>query len=340
MTGCKNAPSEYLRQIPKDQRRGKDGRVLVFGTTDDGRTLVCLAPENSPLARELLEKFSDLQPTGLFLELTLPVGSDQNRTTVLTALRRIHEGGFHASCRRNNQGVLIPYQATNGGGYTLEALLGITPNGKSEPDYMGWEIKGHSSNRVTLMTPEPNGGFYGERGVKEFVERYGHDVSDGSMYFTGTHKVGVRCLATGMTLQVSGFDPENPKLFDVNGAVRLVDSDGNEAASWAFAQLLTHWNRKHAFAAYVHYTLQKIPIIAYRYDSPVLMGEHTDFGKFLYALCTGCIVFDPGSKVTHARTAQSRVKARSQFRINTNKLGLLYQTLTAECISGFLNAPV
>lgn len=182
------------------------------------------------------------------------------------------------------------------------------------------------------MTPEPNGGFYGERGVKEFVERYGHDVSDGGMYFTGNHKVGVPCAATGMTLQVSGFDPAEPRSFDVSGAVRLVDSDGNEAASWAFAQLLTHWNRKHAFAAYVHYTSQKSPI-AYRYDTPVLMGEHTDFNKYLNALCSGVIVFDPGSKVTAAHTAQASVKARSQFRINTKDLGLLYQTLTAEHIT-------
>lgn len=329
LAGCKTAPSEHLRQTPKDQRHGSDGRVLVFGTTSDKRTLICLAPANSPLARELLEKFAVSPPAGLFLELTLPVGSAQNKANVLTALREIHAGGFHDSCRRNNQGVVIPYKATNGGGYTLEALLGITPNGKSEPDYLGWEIKGHSSSRVTLMTPEPTGGFYGERGAKEFVERYGHHVDDGGMYFTGGHKVGVQCVATGMTLEVSGFDPIVPKLLDVSGSVRLVDSAGNEAASWAFAQLLTHWNRKHAFAAYVHYTPQKVPL-AYRYDSPVLMGEHTDFHKYLKALCSGAIVFDPGSKVTHAGTTQSKVKARSQFRINTKDLGLLYQALTAE----------
>ncbi len=333
MTGCKTAPSEHLRQVPKEQRRGIDGRVLVFGTTGDRRTLACLAPANTALAQELLAKFGKSPPTGLFLELTLPVGSGRNKANVLAALRMIHAGGLHASCRRNNQGVLIPYQATNGGGYTLEALLGITPNGNSEPDYLGWEIKGHSSNRVTLMTPEPNGGFYGERGVREFVEHYGHEVNDGGMYFTGGHKVGVRCVATGMTLQVSGFDPAAQKLLDVGGAVRLVDAAGNEAASWAFAQLLTHWTRKHAFAAYVRYTAQKMPI-AYRYDTPVLMGEHTDFGKFLNALCSGAIVFDPGSKVTQARTTQSKVKARSQFRIKTKDLGLLYQVLTAESIAG------
>ncbi|MDO9235379.1 MAG: MvaI/BcnI family restriction endonuclease [Aquabacterium sp.] len=332
LNGCHTAPTEHLQKIPKEQRRGIDGRVLIFGTTSDKRTLVCLAPANSPLAAEILKKFSESLPNGLFLELTLAVDSDQNKENVLMALRRIHAAGFHESCRRNNKGELIPYKASNGGGYTLEALLGITPNGKSEPDYLGWEIKGHSSNRVTLMTPEPNGGFYGERGAKEFVERYGHEVKEGGMYFTGGHKIGKPCVKTGMTLQVSGFDPLNPSRFDVSGSVNLVDSEGNEAASWAFAQLLMHWNRKHAFAAYVRYTAQKIPI-AYRYDTPVLMGEHTNFNKYLNALCSGAIIFDPGTKVMNARTSKSTVKARSQFRINTKDLGLLYQKLTEEKIS-------
>jgi len=30
-------------------------------------------------------------------------------------------------------------RVSNRGGYTLEAELGITPNGYSEPDFMGWE---------------------------------------------------------------------------------------------------------------------------------------------------------------------------------------------------------
>ncbi len=331
LAGCKAAPSEHLQQVPRDRRRGSDGRFLVFGTTSDSRTLIHLAPADTPLAQELLGKFTASPPVGLFLELTLPIGSNQNKAKVLLALKEIHSGGFHLSCRRDNKGIVIPYKATNGGGYTLEALLGITPNGKSEPDYLGWEIKGHSTGRVTLMTPEPNGGFYGERGAKEFVERYGHHVEDGNMYFTGAHKFGVLCAATGMTLEVLGFDPKTNKLHDVDGSIRLVDAAGNEAASWAFAQLLTHWNRKHAYAAYVHYTLKEVPI-SYRYDSPVLMGEHTDFSKYLNAICSGAIIFDPGSKVTKLGAGNSRIKARSQFRIKTKDLGILYQTLTEEVI--------
>jgi hypothetical protein len=331
LSGCRIAPSEYLHQIPKDQRRGTDGRVLIFGTTKDRHTLAYLAPANSGLAQELLDKFFNTTHKNLFLELTLPVGSAQNKATVLAALSRIHKAGFHASCRRNKQGELVPYKANNGGGYTLEALLGITPNGKSEPDYLGWEIKSHSSNRITLMTPEPQGGFYGERGVKEFVERFGHEVADGHMYFTGGHSIGKICKSTGMTLDVRGFDQTKLQVSDVNGAVRLIDPLGNEAASWPFAQLMSHWNCKHTFAAYVKYTLQKTHL-AYRYESPVVMGEHTDFTKFLFALCTGVIIFDPGSKVSNARTSRSTVKARSQFRVNVKNLGLLYTKLSRESL--------
>ena len=63
------------------------------------------------------------------------------------------------------------------------------------------------------------------------------------------------------------------------------------------------------------------------------MGEQTDFTKYLNALCAGAIVFDPGSKVTKAKTAESKIKARSQFRINTRNLAMLYEKFKAESLS-------
>jgi len=332
LAGCKLAPAAHLMQIPKEKRRGYDGRVLVFGTTGDGRILAHLAPAGTAMANELLARFASSSPAGLFLELTLAIGSAQNKSLVLAKLRCIHVAGFHESCRLDKSGKLMQYKALNGGGYTLEALLGIVPNGYSEPDYLGWEIKAHSTNRVTLMTPEPNGGIYRDQGAKAFVERYGHAVDNGAKYFTGTHKVGVPCVATGMTMQVKGFDAQASKIVDVAGAVTLIDANGNLAASWAFAHLLTHWNKKHAFAAYVQYSSRKDPL-AYKYNSPVMMGEHTDFPRYLKALCGGLVVFDPGSKVTLAGTAKSKVKARSQFRVNVGNLDQLYQRLTVEDIS-------
>jgi MvaI/BcnI restriction endonuclease family len=331
LQGCKSAPSKYLQPIPIAERDQKDGRFLIFGTTADGKTLTHLAPEFSPLANEIAAKFLSVPPEGLFLELTVPIGSNQNKVLVMNALREIQLRGFHNSCRRNKHGEIIPYAATNGGGYTLEALLGITPNGDAEPDYLGWEIKSYSSSKITLMTPEPRGGFYGKQGAKAFVERFGHDSGGGSMYFTGLHKVGLVSEKTGLTMQVQGFDPLSPKKMDVSGSVVLIDSNGLEAASWSFTELLSHWNRKHAFAAYVPYTAQKVPA-AYKYNNPVLMCEHTDFLRYLNALCNGSIVFDPGSKVTDANTPNSKIKARSQFRINLANLNQMYEKLIPEML--------
>lgn len=64
---------------------------------------------------------------------------------------------------------------------------------------------------------------------------------------------------------------------------------------------------------------------AYRYLSPTLMGEGTDLNHYLAELCAGRVVFDPGSKVMHASTDQSSVKARSQFRMSVKHLTGLYQ---------------
>src|SRR3546814_14536668 len=80
-----------------------------------------------------------------------------------------------------------PYAARNGGGYTLEAELGITPNGYAEPDFMGWEIKQYGVRDfvsfrpkypVTLMTPEPTGGVYRTEGVAAFMRRFGYTDQD------------------------------------------------------------------------------------------------------------------------------------------------------------------
>jgi len=54
---------------------------------------------------------------------------------------------------------------------------------------------------------------------------------------------------------------------------------------------------------------------AYRYFSPALLVEGTDFNRYLAALSAGRVIFDPGSKVMNASTEKSTVKARSQFRM-------------------------
>lgn len=333
LRGCSHAPNEHLRPIPKESRlfnNGPDGRILFFGTTNNGETFAYLACAGSTLAKEFLR--NNVQ--GVYRQdsvfFVLPILGQDSRTILLGKLSEIREGGWQPSIRLNKAGVVVPYKARNGGGYTLEALLGIKPNGRSEPDFMGWEIKAYSGNRVTLMTPEPDGGMYGNHGVKAFIRKYGSPSGNDTLYFTGTHRVNNRNPKTGLTLAVRGFNPSRKVIEDVGGAVELLTDTGHCAAAWSFSNLMVSWNKKHAQAAYVPYESEKVAAPAYRYLSPALLGEGTDFNRYLSAMHTGLVIFDPGSKVMNASTAKSSVKARSQFRMSVQHLSELYQRFGPE----------
>lgn len=126
-------------------------------------------------------------------------------------------------------------------------------------------------------------------------------------------------------LAVRGFNPARNVIDDVGGAVELLTDAGHCAAAWSFGGFMIGWNKKHAQAAYVPYESEKEKAPAYRYLSPTLMGEGTDLTRYLAELCAGRVIFDPGSKVMHASTDQSSVKARSQFRMSVKHLTGLYQ---------------
>ena len=328
LRGCKLAPNEQLRPVPTNQRRfnnGLDGRVLFFGITNNGETLAYLAVANSKIACEFQHQLVQNAYSQQSVFYNLPILGRDTKAVLLEKLAEIRDFGWQPSIRLNKVGEIIPYKARNGGGYTLEALLGIIPNGRAEPDFMGWELKAFSGSRITLMTPEPDGGIYFERGVKSFVRQFGSATGDDTLYFTGTHRANVRNEKTGLTLNVRGFNPKRSMIDDVSGAVELLTDLGECAAAWSFADLMISWNKKHAQAAYVPYESEKVNEPAYRYFSPALLGVGTDFNRYLTSLSSGLIIFDPGSKVMNASTTKSSVKARSQFRIPLKQLANLYQ---------------
>ena len=328
LRGCKLAPNEQLRPVPANHRRfnnGLDGRVLFFGITNNGETLAYLAAADSQIAREFQCQHAQNAYVQQSVFFNLPLLGRDTKSILLEKLAEIRDFGWQPSIRLNRAGEIIPYKARNGGGYTLEALLGIIPNGRAEPDFMGWELKAFSGSKITLMTPEPDGGMYFEQGVKAFVRQFGSPTDNDTLYFTGTHRANFRNEKTGLTLSVRGFNPVRSMIEDVNGAVELLTDEGNCAAAWSFADLMISWNKKHAQAAYIPYKSEKVTEPAYQYSSPVLLGEGTDFNRYLTSLNSGLIIFDPGSKVMNASTAKSSVKARSQFRIPLKQLANLYQ---------------
>lgn len=330
LRGCELAPSKLMQPVPRHLRghnNATDGRVLFLGVSDDGTVYAYLAAADSAVSREFMaaQVRGDLSQAGVFWSV-----DSGSRAKLLAKLHDIHVAGWHDSMRLDGAGNTIAYVARNGAGYTLEALFGIRPNARAAPDFAGWEIKAFGSSRITLMTPEPDVGFYGAYGVEAFVRKYGYDAGGDVLYFTGLHRFGGVCDRTRQTLTIRGFDPVKGKITDVNGGIELSDDAGGVSAGWSFARLLEHWGRKHASAAYVPYSKRDGPPPQYWFRSPVLLGEGTEFSKFLLAMSDGSVVYDPGPKVERASTGRPRVKARSQFRMGVADLPRLYDKFNEE----------
>ena len=327
LRGCKNSPNQLLTSR-------EHGRILFLGVTRDESVIGFVAPAGSDLANEFISKYP-LPDTGVFSEIPLPVatGNRDARSGLLSELLRIHQLGWIDSKRLGGDGGILPCKSSNCGGYTLEAELGVIPNGRSEPDFLGFEVKQTAvpsferleSGIITLMTPEPTGGLYQDAGTKVFLRKYGYADKKGRenrINFGGNFKVGSRNETTGLTMHLLGYS--GGKIHDKNGVVALVADDGEIAASWNFQGMMEHWARKHAHAAYVPSMLRKAPIQQYRYSRTIRLASQPDFLLVLRALEKGVIYYDPGIKLENATAQRSRLKKRSQFRIKSKDLGEIY----------------
>ncbi|WP_217452057.1 MvaI/BcnI family restriction endonuclease [Mucilaginibacter humi] len=323
---CENAPSELMTQrLP--------GRLLFLAVAKDGETLGYVTHPESEIA-QAVNKLNLDNELGVFKIISL-VSQINYRELLLKELLRIHSLGWIDSKRLHKSGNLLPCLTSNCGGYTLEAELGISANGYSEPDYLGYEIKQFkaanfdriSNEVITLMTPEPTGGLY-TNGIDAFIRTYGYADKNGivdRLNFGGIHKMGVNQPLTGLTLELVGFDIESSKIKNVSGSISLIDSRGNEASSWSFASLIKHWNKKHNQACYIPSKSIKAPSQQYQYGNKVLLGEGTDFQLFLMQMALGNIYYDPGIKMELASSSKPAIKRRSQFRIKSGNLTHLYK---------------
>jgi hypothetical protein len=177
------------------------------------------------------------------------------------------------------------------------------------------------------MTPEPTDGIYKSNGTEAFLTKYGYVDKKGRedrINFGGVHKVGVRHASTNLEMQLIGFDKESGKIRNSNGRISLVDIDGVEAASWSFASMLLHWNRKHNQACYIPSLSDYVDERKYKYGRKIFLGTGTDFQLFLNQMAVGNIYYDPGIKMENISTIP-KIKRRSQFRIKSLYLKNLYK---------------
>lgn len=314
-----------------------EGRVLFFGVTKSKKILAYLAIPDSRIAKEIND-YPSVEITGVLNELTDKVRSKDatSKDILLQELKRIHLQNWIKSKRLNKHGGLMPYTAQNGGGYTLEAELGVTPNGYADPDFMGWEIKQFAVTRcelidskaLTLMTPEPDGGYYVDHGVEAFIRKYGYEnanIAD-RFDFTGRHFAGEVCEKSGLKLVAQGYDSNNNVITDATGCIALLDAKDNPASLWTFSKLMEHWKRKHAKAAYIPALSRKEEgkSKSYSYCNNVRLFEGTTFTRLLQAFTESHVYYDPGIKLENAST-NPKSKRRSQFRIKSRLLSHLYE---------------
>lgn len=335
LRGCRSAPNDVMTS--RDE-----GRVLFFGITEDQRIIGHAVFKDHELAHSL-DGYRTKNQIGVFNQIPISgsIGHhDDDREALLSELKRIHELGWINSKRLQSDGSIIQCNASNCGGYTLEAELGVTPNGYSEPDYRGWEIKQHSVRNlekpeqgiITLFTPEPTSGYYKDRGVENFIREYGYPDKLGRpdrLNFGGVHRHNNRHDSTGLKLVLLGYDIDSGKITDPASGISLIDSNGHEAATWNYAGLIKHWNRKHAHAAYIASNRQTSPRLQYRFGSKIHLGTGTDFFLLLKAFCNSHVYYDPGIKLENASTSYSRIKRRSQFRIKMSETNALYHKFEA-----------
>jgi MvaI/BcnI restriction endonuclease family len=338
LKGAKNAPSDLMANRI-------DQRLLFLGVSDDGKIIGYVTSPESQLSKEF-DTFSDLMDIGVFKEIALEGEAIQlnSKKQLIGELKRIHQLGWIDSKRLDKNKNILPCISSNCGGYTLEAELGITPNGYSEPDYLGWEVKQfavkdfkkYNSSVVTLMTPEPTNGFYVDSGIEAFIRKYGYADKLGRearLNFGGVHKFGDIQETTNLKLIIEGFDSESKKITNTGGFIGLIDPKENIAASWSFVSLLKHWNTKHANACYVPSLIRKDEKLypfskqQYYYGNNIMLGSSTDFSLFLKQVENGTIYYDPGIKLELAIDGQRKqnIKRRSQFRIKSGNLTTLYK---------------
>lgn len=331
LRGAERAPNALMKSR-------EEGRVLFFGICPDGRVHGHVVAGADPVARAFDAAAPGLDTIGVFhdLEKLRQSGTDP-KEALLAALRRIHGKGWIPSQKMGRAGVPEPYSARNGGGYTLEAELGISPNGYADPDFMGWEVKQYGVNDftsyrakspVTLMTPEPNGGLYREQGAAAFLRRYGYADKSGRadrINFGGIYAVNRDFHPdTGLALKMTGYNSATSKLSDLDGGIFLIDRKDNIAASWSFRGIIAHWNRKHAKAVYVP-SIMHFPPPLYRYGAAIKICEGTDVLLLLTAVSSGTVYYDPGIKIEDAGKEKYSIKRRSQFRVRHLALRELYK---------------
>ncbi|MBA0206250.1 MvaI/BcnI family restriction endonuclease [Pectobacterium aroidearum] len=325
---CKISPSHLMQPPTHQEREIRENvhRYLVIGICND-HVLAYMSSWDDSISLEIKNSIeNNLLPLIFSVFYEVPSFVKESKNILIKKLKEIYSLGYIKSRRLDKTGRMIDYKAKNGAGFTLESFFGIIPNGKSEPDFLDWELKAHSGSVVTLMTPEPNTGTYIED-IHLFMRDYASSKKEKRVDFASIHRVGDINEKTGLSLNLEGYNFIKRKIEDPDGGLFLRNHSGVLVAGWSFEKLLNHWKRKHAKTCFVSYEHQDSSSERYyRYGPSITLATGAELENFFSALATSTIYYDPGINIKYF-DGNSIVKKRNQFRIKWKDIRGIYKSI-------------
>lgn len=317
-------------------------RYLIIGATKTGEAVAMIAVNPQS---EFVKEFKNLgNYFGSSVCKAITIEQETGTEKLKAILRENVASKTLLGCRFDKEGNTIPFTGTQVHGYTLEHACGIKPNADKNGDIFGIELKCFTRKKLTLFTPEPDGGLYKED-FNSFMTTYGYE-KEGAYRLTGLHRayqenakslltlkitckhaIKERDALTGKkTLQYKAgyYNPEIPitkQMTDMK--VILEDKQGEIAASWSLERLLNCWGAKHNEVVYVpatklgnedQETLDKGYKWKIDFTDQVLWCKSTNVEKLFQAIHKGIVYLDPAPK--YCPDSPKDNKRRSQWRIN------------------------
>jgi len=311
-------------------------RYLVIGATPAGTAIAVMIVDPAEQFTEEFDRLEHFAGSGICKAIYIDHGTD-SRTYKLEQILRQHVAGKTLKgCRYDKEGSTIPFTGTQVHGYTLEHACGIKPNSDKDGDIFGIELKCFTRKKLTLFTPEPDGGLYSES-FPSFMKKYGY-LKGEDYRVTGLHRAYKENDKTGLTLKIycwmknpetkepekKLYSPDIPISKQMTGMeVVLEDQEGNTAASWSLERLLNCWGAKHNEVVY--YPAEKLDNTnenelaegykhQIRFSETVLWCRNTNAENLFRAIHNGIVFLDPAPK--YNENDASRNKRRSQWRLN------------------------
>lgn len=320
LSGFKTVENEIPISLSVEQTKQSPNqkRLMVLARTKDAGVLAMMIYPGPNLIAQVksLPGFMGSRVVKRLLETT--GASDELKNRLKSVL-----GKWTPGVRLDSKGKTLPFNGTQVCGYTLEHGLDIRPNSDKDGDYLGIELKTHTSAKVTLMTTEPDMGEYKDD-FNNFMKRRGYLDAKGESYrLTGVHREGIKCVKSGLTLRVMNYDPEQPfsSQLDKDIHIGLFDDNGVCTAGWSKERILNSWGAKHNEAVYIRAekrdaTESSVDGAKYdiRFKNELIWCRGTGPEKLLKAIISGIVIFDPAPKYVHENPSKS--KRRSQWRVN------------------------